>query len=177
VDATVPMAFAKVGAAQAFLDYVGERTLLVRDVLDELRRHRQRFSNLCPLIAFFEAEGDRRVLDLAPRHVLAVDDLAAVHHAPGDPPTRNRGEIATVYGAIALRRQCRGVLVGMDDHLGKQLCRQRRIPAADTPSLLVEMVCAGALTYETGGRIWRSGLFDNNRTAWRAYRTRLQEAL
>ncbi|MHB8619312.1 MAG: hypothetical protein ACYDAG_07065 [Chloroflexota bacterium] len=129
-----------------------------------------------PIVDWFEdPEGEaQRIVDLTPEHVLAVDDMVELYRDPGDHPHKNRGEIATVYGALQLLASGLNLLVAVDDQLAKELCRVRHIPHADTPHLIVEMACGGALPRTLGARIWREGLFANNRGRWGSHDEWLQ---
>jgi hypothetical protein len=174
-DSSAPYAFASVGAGQALIDYLGAGLIVARDVLDELRRNRARCPGLGVLVDWLEAAETQRVHDLAAAHLIEVHDLLRLYQLPGEHPREHVGEIATVYAAIELTAAGRAPLVCVDDQLGKQLCRSRRLAHADTPALIVEMVCEEAIDRRLGQRIWQT-VFSGRRALWALYHQRVDEA-
>ncbi len=174
-DATAPFAFCKVGAGHALIDYLGACLVVVRDVLGELRRNQAECPGLRTFVDWVETAEDSRVHDLTIEHVVEVSDMLRFYQLPGEHPREHLGEIATVYAAIELAAAGRLPLVCVDDQLGKRLCRSRRLDYADTPALLVEMVCEDVIDQRLGQRIWQA-LFPDQRTLWPRLRQRIEEA-
>jgi hypothetical protein len=174
-DSSGPHAFCSVGAGQALIDYLGPGLLVARDVLGELRRNQATCPGLRVVVQWLEAREEERVHDLTYEHTLEVGDLLRLYQLPGEHPREHRGEIATVYAAIELAEAGRQPLVCVDDQLGKKLCRGRRLAHADTPMLLVEMVCEAAIDHRLGQRIWQA-LFPHQRALWARFRQRVDEA-
>jgi hypothetical protein len=174
-DSSGPHTFCSVGAGQALIDYLGAGLLVVRDVLGELRRNQGACPGLRVVVQWLEASEEQRVHDLTHEHALEVGDLLRLYQLPGEHPREHLGEIATVYTAIELAEAGRQPLVCVDDQLGKKLCRGRRLAYADTPALLVEMVCEKAIDHRLGQRIWQA-LFPHQRALWARFRQRVDEA-
>ena len=165
------MAFCRVGAGQSLLDYLEARLIVTREVLGELKRNVAAMPALHVTIAWLEEDEGQRVHDLTPEHALEVTDFLQNYRTEADHPNEHLGEVATVYGALELVDEGRQPLVCVDDQLGKKLCRTRNLDQADTPSLLIEMVCARAIDFRLGQRIWQNVLTD--RRLWKAYRERV----
>lgn len=168
------MAFCTVGAGQTLLDYLQARLIVTREVLGELKRNHASMPSLAVAIAWLEDDEDERVHDLTSAHALEVTDFLQNYRTELDHPNEHLGEVATVYGALELVDQGRRPLVCMDDQLGKSLCRAKNLDHADTPSLLIEMVCAKAIDFRLGQRIWQHMFSD--RRLWRAYKERVEAA-
>ena len=173
-DSTAPMAFCRVGAGQSLLDYLEARLIVTREVLGELKRNVAAVPALHVTITWLEEDEGQRVHDLTPEHVLEVTDFLQNYRTEADHPNEHLGEVATVYGALELVDEGRQPLVCMDDQLGKKLCRTRNLDQADTPSLVIEMVCARAIDFRLGQRIWQNVLTDPR--LWKAYRERVADA-
>jgi hypothetical protein len=174
-DATAPYAFCSVGAGRALIDYLGPCLVVARDVLGELRRNQPRCPGLRTFIEWAEAAEALRVHDLTLEHAVEVADLLRLYQLPGEHPREHLGEVATVYAAIELQEAGRSPLVCVDDQLGKKLCRGRGLDFADTPALLVEMVCEGVLDERLGQRIWQA-LFPQQRALWARFHQRVEAA-
>jgi hypothetical protein len=168
------MAFCGVGAGQALLDYLQARLIVTREVLGELKRKHASMPSLEVAIAWLEDDEDERVHDLTSAHALEVTDFLQNYRTELDHPNEHLGEVATVYGALELVDQGRRPLVCMDDQLGKSLCRAKNLDQADTPALLIEMVCAKAIDFRLGQRIWQR-MFTERRL-WLAYKQRIEAA-
>jgi hypothetical protein len=173
-DSTAPMAFCAVGAGQTLLDYLQARLIVTREVLGELKRNHASMPSLAVAIAWLEDDEEERVHDLTSAHALEVTDFLQNYRTELDHPNEHLGEVATVYGALELVDQGRRPLVCMDDQLGKSLCRAKNLDHADTPALLIEMVCAKAIDFRLGQRIWQH-MFSERRL-WRAYKERVEAA-
>jgi hypothetical protein len=174
-DATAPYAFSSVGAGGALIDYLAPRLVVARDVLAELRRNEARCPGLRTFVDWADADEDRRIHDLTIAHAIEVADLLRLYQLPGEHPREHLGEVATVYAAIELQEAGERPLVCVDDQLGKKLCRSRGLDFADTPALLVEMACEGAVEDRLGQKIWQA-LFSERRALWSHFRQRVAEA-
>ena len=172
-DATAPMAFCAVGAGPALLDYLAPSLVVVRDVLRELERNLRARPGLARVIDWLEQAEADRVHDLTSESALLVRDFLGNLQTAIDHPDEHIGEVATVFAADELAAAGRRPLVCMDDHQGKAMCRGRGLEHADTPALLVEMVCAGALPFAVGQRVWQQ-LFSDRRI-WGDFRRRIQD--
>jgi hypothetical protein len=62
----------------------------------------------------------------------------------------NAGELATIIWADAEAQEGRRYHILTDDRLGKDLARDRGYAYSNTPELILQMVCAGALSYAHG---------------------------
>jgi len=165
------MAFCGVGAGQVLLDYLQGRLIVTREVLGELKRNVGAMPSLQRTIAWLEEDEDHRVHDLTSEHALEVTDFLQNYRTAVEHPDEHLGEVATVYGALELVDDGRRPLVCMDDQLGKTLCRAKNLDQADTPALLIEMVCAKVIDLRLGQRIWQNVFTD--RRLWRVYRERV----
>lgn len=173
-DATVAVNFVKAGAIDLLVTYLGNQLMVGRDVLEELRRLvTMRFPPLEAFVRWVEADETARLAPLSPQGILKAEDLARALRLPTDHPRTHIGECATVV--IAEEMTATGVvpLVCMDDRDGKDLARRARLNVADSAELVIEMVMEGAITEAIGDRIWRRGLFPDQREAWPGFRVRL----
>ena len=96
-----------------------------------------------------------------------------------DPRSRLQdvGEVTSVLLAEHLRAsgECLRPLLLLDDvRHGKNLARPRGLDVVDTPGLIIEMVCAEAISREVGKRVWRAAFSD--RSKWPAFDERLRQA-
>jgi predicted nucleic acid-binding protein len=173
-DASALIAFSRSGAANALLEYLGNRLIVVRDVLNELQQNRAKFAALHVFIDWLEADEETRVLDLTPENILNVGDVLRLLQLPGDPRFKHVGEVATIQGALQLRDAGRTFLICMDDQDGKKLARSASFQFADTPALIIEMVCSGAIPVKLGQTVWQNGAFPDRRELWKEFATRIR---
>ncbi len=173
-DSSLAVHFAKGGGIAALLDFLGDRLQVARDVLDELRRLVVANPALEAFVRWAEADEEARVAPLSIPGVQKALDLARVLQLPGDHERAHVGECATIVVAEEMCARGVVVLVCMDDGEGKRLARRARLEVGDTPELLIEMVCAGALDAKDGAHLWRRGLFPDRRDVWAAYWERLR---
>ncbi len=172
-DSTMPVSFCSAGAnsARSMLSYLGERLHMVADVREELERKAEGSAALRAFLDDFP--GHRvRVLDLS---LLAeVAEARKAVSVAGAHPREDVGEIASVFYADARRRHGEEFAVITDDRYGKTLARDRRLEVVTTPSLVVEMVCAEALPYADGARVWRACF--TNRDKWQGFGEQVRRA-
>src|SRR5665647_352735 len=87
------------------------------------------------------------------------------------------GEVTSVLLAEHLRAsgECHRPILLLDDvRHGKNLAKPRRLDVIDTPALIIEMVCADAMSRELGKKVWRATFSD--RSKWPAFDERLRQA-
>jgi len=172
-DSTVAVNFAKAGAVGILIEYLADRVLVCRDVLEELRRIIAVHPSLASFVKPVDADEEARIAPLSLAGLQKVDDLARALRLPDDHPRKHIGECATVVAAQEMT--ARGIVpfVCMDDRDGKQLARQARLTFGDSPELVIEMVLQGAIRDSVGAQIWRRGLFPEQRSAWPGFQKRL----
>jgi hypothetical protein len=166
------MAFCAVGAGQVFLDRIGSRLAVTREVFNELNRHRGRLPNLSVVIEWLERDDEARVYTLSPDNQMAVLDL--VRMLGGAHAQEHIGEVATVLAAVELIEAGQDVLLLMDDQDGRRLGKARHLAMIDCPALLVDMVCNDDLEYPVADRIWREK-FRDRKDVWPAFLERLNQ--
>ena len=81
---------------------------------------------------------------------------------PVDLPCDLKQKAADILGFITLD----------DVRHGKNLAKPRRLEVIDTPALIVEMVCADAMSRELGNKVWRATFSD--RSKWPTFDERLR---
>ena len=146
-------AFAQVGHAHTLLTWFGDTLWVVREVYDELRRHRDRFAATERLIRHLE---DReRVMQLSGDGLTWVARMAAYFRTPCDHGRKNVGELATARLAREMLRCGHRPIVLVDDRLGAELCRKVPTPVLATHDVVIDMVWDGALSPFEGARVWR----------------------
>lgn len=172
-DSTMPVSFCAAGAnlARAVLEYLGERLYMVADVREELER---KADGSAALHAFLSEFPDERVRALDLSTAARVAEAKKAVTVAGAHPREDLGEIASVFYAEARREQGEEFAVITDDHYGKTLARDRKLKVVTTPGLVVEMVCAEALAYADGDRVWR-GCFTN-RSKWNGFGDSVRQA-
>lgn len=149
LDTSAFMNFADGGALIHLSGYLGKRAAIALDVDVQIRRNTAgRFPALKTLGMLKWPSGEP--LALPPELLADAEALRRLHSEPGAHEAANRGEIATAL----LAGRITGVVVIMDDFLGKQLCRNRGIARLSSAQLAAEMVVAGALDEETGLRVF-----------------------
>lgn len=146
---------------------------MVTDVKAEIERryHHAGHLSLRPLV---HAWPFREVLPLplpVRQEVAAILAVRRFSH-----PDEDLGETATVFYARHRRDEAAEEwLVLTDDTQGRKLAAFKGVATADTPALIIEMVCGGALDLNLGGRIWRSR-FGSSRAKWKEYEATLRAA-
>lgn len=154
------------------VDYFGDRLHMVADVHAELERLSEGFA---PLTRFLEDWPAGRIRQLSPELTLKVAASIKVRQVPGQHIKEDQGETATVFYAEARRGDGEVFEVITDDGYGKTLARDRRFRPITSPSIVVQMVCAGALAYRDGQRVWQQ-CFANNRARWKQFRTQVEQS-
>ncbi len=171
-DSTMPVCFCDAGGnlARTLLAYLGERLYMVSDVREELERKAEGSAALRAFLSDFPDERVR-VLDLS--IAAKVGEARKAVSVPGTHPREDTGEIASVFYAEVRREQGEKFTVITDDSYGKTLARDRQLKVLTTPGLVVEMVCAEALAYADGERVWRACF--TNRDKWKGFGERVRQ--
>lgn len=167
-DSTMPVNFCKAGAnsALAMLAHFEESIFLVADVFEELTRHAAESAAVKRLMEEWPAS---QVLDLDLALTAEVASILKLRQTVGQHPRSDAGEIATVLFAANARDQGLGeYTVVTDDVFGKDLARDRELALRTTQQVIIELVCAGSLSYRDGERVWRQCF--TNRSKWSTYR-------
>jgi hypothetical protein len=86
------------------------------------------------------------------------------------------GEVTCVVLAQELRDSDQGQPVLLLDDIahGKNLAKPRGLDVVDTPAMIVEMVCGGAMGKQLGAKAWRATF--SYRSNWAEYEVRLADA-
>lgn len=173
-DTTVFCNFADAGgnALAALAEHLPQLNV-VADVKAEIERrfHHAGHSSLRPLV---DAWPFREPVTLPPLVRQEVASVLAVQRFSH--PDEDLGETATVFYARHRRDEASEEwLVLTDDTQGRKLAAVKRVSVADTPALVIEMVCAGALDLNLGRRVWRSR-FANSRPKWKEYEDAVRTA-
>jgi hypothetical protein len=170
-DSTVPVNFSKAGGncAIAMLKHLGERLHMVAEVHGELTRLA---AESVSLQRFLEEFPEDRVRTLSRELTATVGAVQKTINAAGTHPREDIGEIATVFYAEQRRDEGEVFDLITDDHTGRTLASDRGLKVITTPSLVVEMVCAGALDYSDGNRVWQRCF--TNRAKWKVFRERIE---
>lgn len=169
-DSTMPMNFCEAGAncALAMLSYLGDGLHMVGEVQEELERKAKSSPALQRFLDEFPTERVRR-LDV--ELVAQVALVKQVMQLPGSHPDEDVGEIASVLYAARRREMGETFDVITDDNEGKRLARDRDLKIITTQDLVSQMVCAEALDYADGDRVWRCCFSNPQR--WKGYRERI----
>jgi hypothetical protein len=170
-DSTAPVNFSKAGGncAIAMLQHLGARLHMVAEVHEELVRLAKESVSLQRFVDEFPAD---RIRSLSRELTAMVGAAQKAMNAAGTHPREDIGEIATVFYAEQRRDEGEVFDLITDDHTGRTLASDRSLKVITTPSLIVEMVCAGALDYSDGNRVWQSCF--TNRAKWKGFRERIE---
>jgi hypothetical protein len=149
LDTSVIVNFADAGMLIPLAQYLSSRATITLDVDRELRRlagtSRPELATLDRL-----KWPAREPIGLPPALLADADSLRKLHRGQGQHEAANAGEISTTLAA----RIVPNALVVMDDRLGVELCRFRKIPRISTAQLAAEMVAAEALDAEAGFAVY-----------------------
>lgn len=142
LDASAIVSFSEGGSLYHLSVYLGERAAITLDVHRELLRlsHSQ-FPGLRALERLGWPPGAPRALP--PDLLEDALQLRKLETDPGAHEHANKGEISTALLAGRLRDD--GVVVIMDDRLGRKLLRRRGIAFLTSAQLALEMAAQGAL--------------------------------
>lgn len=173
-DTTVFCNFADAGASalNALAGHVSQLQV-VADVQAEIERRycHAGHASLRPLVDAWPF-GDALTLPVPLRQEVA--SVLAVRRFSH--PDEDLGETATVFYARHRRDEAaENWLVLTDDTQGRKLAERKGVAVTDTPALVIEMVCVGALDLKLGGRVWRSR-FASNRKKWNEYEVAVRAA-
>ena len=173
-DTSPVRVFVEAGAQRAFADYLGTRVRITVDVRRELEDAARSLAGLRLLLREWPPS-DPVDLPLALMQK-AADILGFIADDPRA-GLQDLGEVTSVLLAEHLRAigECPSPLLLLDDvRHGKNLARPRGLDVVDTPGLVVEMVCAEAISRELGKKVWRAAFSD--RSKWPAFDERLLQA-
>jgi hypothetical protein len=151
LDASAIVSFSQGGALYHLTVYLGDRAAITLDVHRELvGLSQRRFPDLVALDRLGWPSGEPRAL---PPDLLAdAALLRKLESQPGAHEDANKGEISTALLAGRLRDN--GVVVVIDDGLGRRLLMRRSISHLSAAQLALEMVIAGALEEEEGRAVY-----------------------
>lgn len=174
VDSSPVRNFVRAGAQRAFAGYLGDRVRLTVDVHRELRDAAVSNPGLRMLLRDWPPS---EPVDL-PDHLKqkAADILGFVTDGPLA-SLQDLGEVTCVLLAQHLREsgECADPVLLLDDvRHGKNLASPRRLTVVETPALIIEMVCAGAIPETLGRKAWRATFSDP--VKWAAFDIRLKRA-
>jgi hypothetical protein len=150
-------------------EYLGDDVHIVADVHEELKRKSKEIPALATLLDSGWPSTEARRLSIELRDTVAA--VLMVQEAPEDDPGEDQGEYATVFYAEERRDAGEVFVIATDDRTGKTLAREKGMQSVNTPQLLVEMVCAGALSYGDGRRVWQACV---PRAGWKDYEDRIK---
>lgn len=170
----MPVNFCKAGAnsALAMLKHFEESIFLVADVHEELTRHAKKSAAIKRLMEEWPTD---QILELDLDLTVEVASILKLRQMIGRHPRSDAGEIATVLFAAKARAQGTAeYTVVTDDTFGKELARDRSLGLRTSQQVIVEMVCAGSLSYQDGERVWRQCFA--NRSKWSSYRPAVAES-
>ena len=172
-DTSPVRVFVEAGAQRAFAEYLGTRVRITVDVRRELEDAARSVPGVRLLLRDWPPS---EPVDLP---VALMQKAADILGFIADDPLaslQDLGEVTSVLLAEHLRAigECRRPLLLLDDvRHGKNLARPRGLEVVDTPALVVEMVCAEAISRELGKRLWRAAFSD--RSKWPAFDDRLRQ--
>jgi len=160
-DTSVLCAFCRAGAGERLKEHLEGRVWVVDAVQAELERHAERLPNLQRLLV----QGWPPMIELPAEVRLKVADALTARAAPGRHPNEDEGEIATVlYADYSISEGTIYHLLLDDKKDGKKLAQLRGYAWTDTPGLVVEMVCADILDFNSGRRVWREAVSSSPRS-------------
>lgn len=174
VDTSPVRSFVEAGAQRAFAGYLGSRVRITVDVSREL----DDAAGSLPGLRLFLRDWPRSEPVDLPDHLKqkAADILGFITDDPRA-SLQDLGEVTSVLLAEHLRAsgECHRPILLLDDvRHGKNLAKPRRLDVIDTPALIIEMVCADAMSRELGNKVWRATFSD--RSKWPAFDERLRQA-
>lgn len=143
---------------------------MVEDVNIELERLSSGFPALDALMRDWPPNPVRK-LGLSLRADVA--SVIKARQVPGQHPSEDVGEIATVLYAAKRRDEGEIFDVLTDDRYGKKLARDRGLTLVTTSHLVLEMVVANALAEQEGMRVWRECV---PRKAWKDFEKALAKS-
>lgn len=160
-DTTVPMNFCGAGSecAKALEEFLGPGVYIVEDVREELvRKAEQGHAVLGEMLKTWPLDEAIPLPDIVRGKVA---DALSFNISQGLHKDEDIGETATVfYAQHRLKEDGSRFDLLMDDNGGKAMARARDLRFIDTPSLVLQMVCEGALTEENGQKVWNQALSD-----------------
>jgi hypothetical protein len=167
--------FVEAGGQRAFAAFLGDRVRITVDVARELE---DAASTLPGLRSFLKAWPPHPPVDLPADLKLQAADILGFVANDLRASLQDLGEVTAVLLAQRMRDtgECDEPLLLVDDQRhGKALARLRGLPFLDTPGLIIEMVCVGALPQALGAKVWRAAFSD--RSKWPLFDESLQRAL
>jgi hypothetical protein len=175
VDSSPVRNFVRAGAQRAFADYLVDRVRLTVDVARELEEAARSDPGLRMLLRSWPPH---EPVDLPDHLKQKAADILGFIADDRRSSLQDLGEVTCVLLAQYLRDsgECADPVLLLDDvRHGKNLAAPRRLRVADTPALIIEMVCADAIPHALGQKVWRATFSD--RAKWAAFDERLREAL
>jgi hypothetical protein len=173
-DASPVRVFVDAGAQRALVDYLGARVRITVADQRELDDAARSVPGLRLLLRDWPPTDPVELpVELMQK---AADILGFITDDP-HPGLQDLGEVTSVLLAEHLRAtgECRQPVLLLDDvRHGKNLARPRLLDVVDTPGLIVDMVCAGAMPRELGKKVWRAAFSE--RSKWAAFDERLRQA-
>ena len=170
LDSSPIINFCKAGFGPRLIETIANRGLITTTVQRELERKVGEFASIRPFLDRWPAN---QVTGLTAQQREGVIDLMNLFQLEGEHPRAHEGEFATYVKALELRNDGTAHIVVIDDGEGRKLvARARGLAWAGTVDLLFEMVSAGSLSRDDGGRVWRATF--SNRSRWRAYEQELE---
>ena len=164
------------GAQRAFAAYFGERILITLDVARELEEACVYVPGLLAFLGTWPAA--QAPVDLPVELKLKAADILGFVADDPRASLQDLGEVTSILMAQHLRDagQCQDPLLLVDDQRhGKALAAVRGLTIIDTPRLIIEMVCAGAMSRPLGAKVWRVAFSD--RSKWPLFDERINAAL
>lgn len=152
LDTSIPRRFSQpgIGCLYKLVSFLGDRACACSEVVRELQqgsnaRDAQELRNVLNKTRWPSDLGG-----VPPGRLSEATRILAELREPGDPPTKNVGEVATVLVA-----KTRGIsLILMDDRDGRKLARVRGIQTISAAQLAIHMTAAAALDYEEGLQVF-----------------------
>lgn len=173
-DTSPVRVFVEAGAQGAFADYLGTRVRITVDVRRELEDAARSVAGLRLLLREWPPS---EPVDLPVGLMQKAADILGFIADDPRASLQDLGEVTSVLLAEHLRAsgECRRPLLLLDDvRHGKNLARIKGLDVVDTPGLVVEMVCAEAISRELGKKVWRAAFSD--RSKWPAFDERVRQS-
>jgi hypothetical protein len=173
-DASPVRVFVDAGAQRALADHLGARVRITVDVQRELDDAARSVPGLRLLLRDWPPTDP---VELPAELMQKAADILGFITDDSRPSLQDVGEVTSVLLAERLRAtgECRQPVLLLDDvRHGKNLARPRRLGVVDMPALIVEMVCAGAMSRELGRKVWRAAFSAPSK--WASFDERLRQA-
>lgn len=174
-DATMVVYFCDAGEdhAKAMTEHLGLSVCMVTEVYEELVRIAEDRPH--PVLAeLLEGWPLSDVIDIGGAARLRVADKLKLNERLGLHGNKDLGETATIFHADEERKiGGQEYLLVLDDRDAKIQANVLRLKITGTPDLILDMVCAGALSENQGQRVWNLRYPDHHNRP--NYRSKLKE--